>query len=146
MVNKLSKRGTKLHFCYEAGLRLRSLPADYRTWASSRGGGAVAGAQASGRSGEDQPPRCRQPATPAPGGELTAVRVPDDAHEAIRDLVRAREAANSALKQARQQLQFFLLRHRRALDLHPPHPMDARPYKMAGAPDLRPPRPPHLVA
>ena len=34
-------------------------------------------------------------------------------HEAVRDLVRAREAAHDALKRARQQLQAFLLRHGR---------------------------------
>jgi transposase len=37
-------------------------------------------------------------------GELTAVWVPDQAHEAIRDLVRARQAAVRTLRQARQQL------------------------------------------
>jgi transposase len=46
-------------------------------------------------------------------GELTAVWVPDEGHEAIRDLVRAREAASDALRQARQQLQSFLLHHGR---------------------------------
>ena len=44
-------------------------------------------------------------------GELTAVWVPDPAHEAMRDLVRARLAAVRALRQARQQLSGFLLRH-----------------------------------
>ena len=44
-------------------------------------------------------------------GELTPVWVPDRAHEAIRDLVRARQAAVRALRQARQQLSGFLLRH-----------------------------------
>jgi len=44
-------------------------------------------------------------------GELTAVWVPDQAHEAIRDLVRARQAAVRTLRQARQQLSGFLLRH-----------------------------------
>lgn len=44
-------------------------------------------------------------------GELTAVWVPDPAHEAIRDLVRARLAAVRTLRQARQQLSGFLLRH-----------------------------------
>lgn len=38
-------------------------------------------------------------------GELTSVWVPDEGHEAMRDLVRAREAATDALKQARQQVQ-----------------------------------------
>jgi len=46
-------------------------------------------------------------------GELTSVWVPDAGHEAVRDLVRAREAANDAVKRARQQLQAFLLRHGR---------------------------------
>src|ERR1700739_580732 len=44
-------------------------------------------------------------------GELTAVWVPDRAHEAIRDLVRARQAAVRSLRRARQQLSGFLLRH-----------------------------------
>ncbi len=44
-------------------------------------------------------------------GELTPVWVPDQAHEAIRDLVRARLAAVRGLRQARQQLTGFLLRH-----------------------------------
>ena len=46
-------------------------------------------------------------------GELTPVWVPDEAHEAIRDLVRARLAAVRTLRQARQQLSGFLLRHGR---------------------------------
>jgi transposase len=44
-------------------------------------------------------------------GELISVWVPDQAHEAMRDLVRARQAAVRSLRQARQQLSGFLLRH-----------------------------------
>jgi transposase len=44
-------------------------------------------------------------------GELSPVWVPDPAHEAIRDLVRARLAAVRSVRQARQQLSGFLLRH-----------------------------------
>lgn len=44
-------------------------------------------------------------------GELRAIWVPDPAHEAIRDLSRAREDAVNARRQARQQLKAFLLRH-----------------------------------
>jgi transposase len=44
-------------------------------------------------------------------GELTPVWIPDQAHEAVRDLVRARQAAVRALRQARQQLSGFLPRH-----------------------------------
>src|SRR3712207_540282 len=48
-------------------------------------------------------------------GELTPVWVPDPGHEAMRELVRAREAAMEELRRARQQLQSFLLRHGRIL-------------------------------
>ncbi|MGH6783017.1 MAG: IS110 family transposase [Sphingomicrobium sp.] len=44
-------------------------------------------------------------------GELTPVWVPDDAHEAMRDLCRARQTAMEALRRARQQVLSFLLRH-----------------------------------
>ena len=46
-------------------------------------------------------------------GELTGVWVPDAVHEAVRDLVRAREAAADDLRRKRQQLLSFLLRHGR---------------------------------
>ena len=51
-------------------------------------------------------------------GDLTAVWVPDVAHEAMRDLVRARADAARQLTCARQQLLGFLLRHGR--NYHPP--------------------------
>ncbi len=44
-------------------------------------------------------------------GELTAVWVPEAAHEAMRDLIRARTSAVEDLRAARQRLQGFLLRH-----------------------------------
>jgi transposase len=46
-------------------------------------------------------------------GDLTAVWVPDAAHEALRDLVRAREAAKKDQLRARHRLQKFLLRNGR---------------------------------
>lgn len=46
-------------------------------------------------------------------GDLTAVWVPDAAHEALRDLVRAREAAKVDQLRARHRLGKFLLRHGR---------------------------------
>src|SRR5712692_12050850 len=54
-------------------------------------------------------------------GDLTAVWVPDAAHEALRDLVRAREAAKQDQLRARHRLGKFLLRHGR----RPPEPMRA---------------------
>jgi len=44
-------------------------------------------------------------------GELTPVWVPDAAHEALRDLVRAREAAKQDQLRARHRLGKYLLRH-----------------------------------
>jgi len=44
-------------------------------------------------------------------GELTSVWVPDAAHEALRDLVRAREAAKEDQLRARHRLGKYLLRH-----------------------------------
>lgn len=44
-------------------------------------------------------------------GDLTAVWVPDAAHEALRDLVRAREAAKKDQLRAKHRLSKFLLRH-----------------------------------
>lgn len=46
-------------------------------------------------------------------GDLVKVRVPDEACEAMRDLLRAREAAKRAQLRARHQLSKFLLRHGR---------------------------------
>ena len=54
-------------------------------------------------------------------GDLTAVWVPDAAHEALRDLVRARESATEDQRRARQHLRHFLLRH----GLRPPTGMTA---------------------
>jgi len=47
-------------------------------------------------------------------GELTAVWVPDDAQEALRDLTRAREDMKHLEKQVKQRLLAFLLRHGRS--------------------------------
>ena len=46
-------------------------------------------------------------------GDLTPVWVPDAAHEALRDLVRAREAAKKDQLRARHRLGKFLMRHGR---------------------------------
>lgn len=46
-------------------------------------------------------------------GELTAVWVPDESHEAMRYLVRARAAAVETLRVHRQQISAFMLKHSR---------------------------------
>jgi len=57
-------------------------------------------------------------------GELTAVWVPDAAHEALRDVVGAREAAKKDQLRARHRLSKFLLRHGRR------PPMGVKPWTM----------------
>jgi len=47
-------------------------------------------------------------------GELAAVWVPDEDHDAMRDLVRAREAAVDDLRRKRQVISSLLLKHGRA--------------------------------
>jgi len=46
-------------------------------------------------------------------GELSFVWVPDETHEAVRDLVRARQAASFDVRKARQRIQSFLLKYDR---------------------------------
>lgn len=114
MVARLTKEGAKLHFCYEAG------PTGYDLYRQIIQLGhecvVVAPSLVPKRPGDRVKTNRRDAVSLARlhrAGELTAVWVPDEAHEAVRDLVRAREAANDALKRARQQLQSFLLRHGR---------------------------------
>jgi len=52
-------------------------------------------------------------------GELEPIWVPDEVHEAIRDLVRARQAASFDVRKARQRIQSFLLKHDRRYSRKP---------------------------
>ena len=114
MVDKLATRGARLHFCYEAG------PTGYdlhrQIIAMGHDCVVVAPSLIPKRPGDRVKANRRDAVSLARlhrAGELTSVWVPDAGHEAVRDLVRAREAASDALKRSRQQLQAFLLRHGR---------------------------------
>lgn len=114
MVAKLAKRGAKLHFCYEAG------PTGYELYRQIIELGhcceVVAPSLIPKRPGDRVKTNRRDAVSLARlhrAGELTSVWVPDETHEAVRDLVRAREVANDGLRKARQHLQSFLLRHGR---------------------------------
>jgi transposase len=109
---KLASAGRELRFCYEAG------PCGYGIQRQLAGMGhdcaVVAPSLIPRKPGERIKTDRRDAINLAKlhrAGELTPVWVPDQAHEAIRDLVRARQAAVRALRQARQQLSGFLLRH-----------------------------------
>jgi transposase len=109
---KLARSGHELRFCYEAG------PCGYgiQRQLSVAGHGCVVVAPSliPRKPGERIKTDRRDAINLAKlhrAGELTPVWIPDQAHEAIRDLVRARLAAVRTLRQARQQLSGFLLRH-----------------------------------
>lgn len=114
MVKKLAKRHQKLRFCYEAG------PTGYGLHRQITALGhecvVVAPSLIPRRPGERVKTNRRDAVSLAKlhrAGELTPVWVPDPAHEAVRELVRARETAGEGLRRARQHLQSFLLRHGR---------------------------------
>ena len=114
LATRLRAAGGHLKFCYEAG------PCGYGVHRTlSRLGLAcdvIAPSLIPARAGDRQKTDSRDAASLAlllRAGLLTAVWVPDDAHEAMRDLIRARLAAVRAVRTARQQLSAFLLRHER---------------------------------
>ena len=111
LIKKLAARYDRLHVCFEAG------PTGYERYRQIRALGhdcmVVAPALIPKRAGERVKTNRRDAIILAllhRAGELTSVWVPDATHEAIRDLVRAREAAADDLRRERQQLLSFLLR------------------------------------
>ena len=109
---KLASHGWRLRFCYEAG------PCGYGIQRQLSEAGhecvVVAPSLIPRKPGDRVKTDRRDAINQAKlhrAGELSWVWVPDPAHEAIRDLVRARLAAVRVLRQARQQLSGFLLRH-----------------------------------
>lgn len=114
--NALAKLGTptSLMIVYEAG------PCGYALARELMGAGyhceVVAPSKVPRRPGERIKTDRRDAlmlASLARAGELTAVRIPDERDEAIRDLSRARVDAVRARLKARQQLKALLLRHGR---------------------------------
>ena len=109
---RLSKGGRGLSFCYEAG------PCGYGLHRLLTGCGhdcvVVAPSLIPVKAGDRVKTDRRDAMMLAKlhrAGELTPIWIPDAAHEAMRDLVRARATAGRVLSEARQHLQSFLLRH-----------------------------------
>jgi transposase len=114
MAGRLSKGGRRLNFCYEAG------PCGYGLHRLLTGCGhacvVVAPSLIPMKAGDRVKTDRRDALMLARlhrAGELTPIWIPDAAHEAMRDLVRARATAVRTLSKARQHLQGFLLRHER---------------------------------
>jgi transposase len=114
LVERLAKDGRSLSFCYEAG------PCGYGLYRQLTGLGhecMVAAPSLIPMKAGDRVKTDRRDAVMLAklhrAGELTAVWVPDNAYEAMRDLIRARSTAVRVLGNARPYLQDFLLRHGR---------------------------------
>jgi len=114
LVKKLAAKYQCLTFCYEAG------PTGYELYRQIKGLGhaciVAAPSLIPKRPGDKVKTNKRDAVSLAKllrAGELTAVWVPDRHHEAMRDLVRAREAAMLDLRGKRQQVSAFLLRQGR---------------------------------
>jgi transposase len=111
LVRKLAAKYQRLTFCYEAG------PTGYGLYRQITSLGqecsVVAPSLIPKRPGDRVKTNRRDAVSLAKllrAGELTAVWVPDRAHEAMRDLTRARETAVMDRRAKRQQVSAFLLR------------------------------------
>lgn len=114
LARKLSKKYRRLTFCYEAGPTGYGL---YRQLTSLGHECLVVAPSLIPRKPGDRVKTNRLDALSLAkqlrAGDLTAVWVPDDHHEAVRDLTRARQAASEDERRKRQQVSALLLRQGR---------------------------------
>lgn len=117
LVRKMSERYEAVHFCYEAG------PTGYGLYRQITALGqsclVVAPSLIPRRTGDRIKTNRRDAQTLARllrAGELTAVWVPDEIHEAVRDLVRTRAMSIEDYRRKRQHVTAFLLRHGRSYE------------------------------
>ena len=114
LIKRLASRHSRLHFCYEAG------PTGYGLHRLITELGhsciVVAPSLIPVRAGDRVKTNRRDAVGLAKllrAGELTAVWVPDENHEAMRDLVRSRAAAVETVRVHCQQVSSFMLKHGR---------------------------------
>ena len=114
VVARLAAKYQRLHFCYEAG------PTGYGLYHQLTALGhdciVVASSLIPRKPGVRVKTNRRDAISLARllrAGELTPVWVPDEAHEALRDLVRARDAVVEDLRRKRQSVTSLMLRHGR---------------------------------
>ena len=120
LVKKLSKQHAELDFCYEAG------GCGYGIYRQITESGYLCSVVAPSRIPTAPGDRVKTDRRDAQrlavlhrSGDLTAVWVPDQMHEAMRDLVRARLDSTMHLMRAREQLLAFLLQSRKNLRIQP---------------------------
>jgi transposase len=113
-VKKLASRHERLHFCYEAGPTGYGL---HRLITELGHPFMVVAPSLIPRKSGDRVKTSRRDALALAkllrADELASVWVPDEGHEAMRDLVRARSAAVESMRVHRQQVGAFMLKHGR---------------------------------
>jgi transposase len=114
LITRVAAKHDRMHFCYEAG------PTGYGLYRLITTLGyacsVVAPSLIPRKPGDRVKTNCRDAVALAKllrAGELTPVWVPDETHEAMRDLVRARAAAVETVRVHRQQVSGFMLKHGR---------------------------------
>lgn len=119
-IKKQAKAHQRMLVCYEAG------PCGYRLFRQLTNAGIECQVVAPSRIPKSPTDRIKNDHRDAMSlarllrsNELTAVWTPDESHEAMRDLVRARTASKKDTKTARQRIQSFLLRTGRRCDNKP---------------------------
>jgi transposase len=112
LARKLVERHRAVEFAYEAG------PCGYTLYRHLTASGLACRVVAPSRTPRKPGDRIKNDTRDAVAlarllraGELTFVWVPDEVHEAMRDLVRARQTAANDVRQARAHIQMFLLKH-----------------------------------
>src|SRR5947208_5451824 len=114
VIGRLASKYEQLHFCYEAGPTGYGL---HRLITELGYSCTVVAPSLIPRKPSDRVKTNRRDATSLArllrAGELTAVWVPDPAHEAMRNLVRARTVAVETVRGHKQQVSALLLRHSR---------------------------------
>jgi len=114
LVKRVAAKHERAHYCYEAGPTGYGL---YRLITMLGFPCTVAAPSLIPRKPGDRVKTNRRDAVALAkllrAGELTPVWVPDEGHEAMRDLVRARAAAVETLRVHRQQVSAFMLKHGR---------------------------------
>lgn len=111
LVRKLERPGARLRFCYEAGPTGYGLKRQIEELGHECA--VIAPSLIPRRAGERVKTNRRDAVKLARlfrAGELTEIWTPDEAHEAMRDLVRARESAVKDRTRKRQEIRSFLLR------------------------------------
>lgn len=112
LVRKLTRPGFRLRFCYEAGPTGYGLKREIEVLGHECA--VIAPSLIPHKPGDRIKTNRRDAEKLARlfrAGELTEIWTPNTAHEAMRDLIRAREAAVKDRTRKRQEIRSFLLRH-----------------------------------